>query len=47
MLSYLFPGINRQVEHENGQVFQAHARDYEVDGVEQGFPSQRYVEVDV
>ena len=44
---YLLAGIGRQVEGEDGQKGDAHARDDEVDGVEERLAAHRDVERDV
>lgn len=44
---YLLATVRRQVEREHGQERDAHARDYDVDRVEERFPPHRNVERNV
>lgn len=44
---YLLATVRRQVEREHGQERDAHARDYDVDCVEERFPPHRNVERNV
>ena len=43
----LLPRLGRQVEHEDRQVEDANARDYQIHDVEQGLPSDLQVEEDI
>ena len=46
-VTYFFPGVRWKIEDEHGEEGYSYARDYQVDGVEQGFSTHRQIERDI